>query len=113
VAVAHPQATFAETPTGIPVNYLDVTSVNLAVELGLGESQLSWASPSTVQPDQPRWRISSQDVQGVEFSLHDPAAASRMSRNSFLAGIYLSIATGALLLLLEKFIEAVLRWRRL
>jgi hypothetical protein len=112
VAVARPQARLAATSTDTPVNYLDVTALSFAVHLGAKESQLSWASPPTERGDRLDWRTTGRGIQTVRFSLHDPVAANRMSRDSFSAGIYISIASGVLLLLLEKLIESWLRSRR-
>jgi hypothetical protein len=112
VAVTRPQAHFAESSTETPVSYLDVSSLNLAIDLDTSGSQLNWASPPTVQADQLRWQVTGQGIQAIRFSLHNPVAADHLSRNSLFAGIYLSIAASALLLLLEKLIEFVLRRRR-
>jgi hypothetical protein len=98
-------ARFADSSTRLPVNYLRLSSVTLAIDVGTRVSELSWASPPTAQIDQLKWRSTREGFDGVRFTLHDPFAANRLSRNDFIAGIFASIAASALLLLLERLIE--------
>jgi hypothetical protein len=112
VSTAYPQAYFADSSMYIPVNYLRVTSLSLSINLGIQESQLNWASPPTTRADQLRWQARGQGIQTVKFSLHNPFSADQLSRASLFAGIYLSLAASALLLLLERFIEWLLRRSR-
>jgi len=112
VATADRQATFADSSMHTPINYLPITSLDLSIDLGIQASQLSWASPPTTRADQLRWRVKGQGIKTVKFSLHNPFAADRLSRDSLFAGIWLSLAVSALLLLLERFIEWVLRRSR-
>jgi hypothetical protein len=112
VTTLHPRAFFADGSTKLPVDYLPVTSLSLDIDLGTQINQLNWASPPTARSDQLRWHVRGQGIQTVKFSLHNPFFADRLSRNSIFAGIYLSLATSALLLLLERFIEWLLRRSR-
>jgi len=98
-------AFFGDSSTGLPVNYLKLSSVTLAIDVGTRVSQLSWASPPTVRTDKLQWRSTGEGFDDVKFTLHDPFAADRLSRDSFIAGVLASIAASALLLLLEKFIS--------
>lgn len=107
VSSMKPQAYFADSATRLPINYLDITSSSLAIDVGSSISQLSWASPPTVQADELQWRSGGQGIGEVKFTLHDPFAADRLARNSFIAGIAVSIAASALLLLIEKTIELI------
>jgi hypothetical protein len=94
------------------VDYLGVTSLNLNIDIGTQINQLNWASPPTARADQLQWHVRGQGIQTVDFSLHNPFFADRLSRNSIFAGIYLSLASSALLLLVERFIEWLLRRSR-
>jgi hypothetical protein len=112
VATAHPRAFFADSSTKLPVDYLPVTSLNLDIDLGTQINQVNWASPPNARADQLRWHVRGQGIQTVKFSLHNPFFADQLSRSSIFAGIYLSLAASALLLLLERFIEWLLRRSR-
>ncbi len=98
-------ARFGDSSTGLPVNYLRLSSLTLAIDVGTRVSQLSWASPPTARTDQLQWRSTGEGFDNVKFTLHDPFAADRLSRDGFIAGVLASIAASALLLLLEKFID--------
>jgi hypothetical protein len=113
ITTAHPQAFFADSFSRTPVNYLSISSLSLSVDVGTRENQLTWASPPTVRAGQLRWRTKGQGIGTVKFTLHDPFAADRLSRDSFFAGIFVSITASALLLLLERLIEWWARRRTL
>jgi hypothetical protein len=102
---AHPSAFFADSFTRTPINYLPISSLTLSLDVGVGENQLSWASPPTVQSDQLEWSTTGQGIGPVKFTLHDPFAADRLSRDSFIAGVLVAIAASAFLLLLEKLTQ--------
>jgi hypothetical protein len=105
ITTADPSAFFADSFTRTPINYLPISSLTLSLDVGVGENQLSWASPPTVQSDQLEWRTTGQGVGPVKFTLHDPFAADRLSRDSFIAGVLVAIAASAFLMLLEKLTE--------
>jgi hypothetical protein len=100
-------ATFADSRARAPVDSLTINSLTFIPEIDSAESQISWASPPTIRPDQLIWRSTGQGIGPINFTLHNPFEADALSRDSFIAGIFVSIAASALLLLLEKIVE----WR--
>jgi hypothetical protein len=57
---ANTHAYFANSATRSAVNYLDVTSLDLNVDLSDNPSELSWASPPTVRSDELQWQSNGQ-----------------------------------------------------
>jgi hypothetical protein len=107
LAATHPAANFADSFTRTPLNYLPISKLTLSIDVGIGANQLTWASPPPLRSDELLWRSARQGIGQVKFIFHDLFVADRLSRESFIAGILISIAASAALLLLEKLIE----WR--
>ena len=109
----YPAANFADSATRTPLNFLIVTSLDLSIETPIGKYQLSRTSPPTVQADELQWHTTGDGIGPISFTLHNPFAADELSRNTFIAGISLSVGATALLLLLEKLIDSWIRRRKL
>jgi hypothetical protein len=113
IASPHSTALFGDSADHMPLDYLQVSSLGLYIEAGTGQDELTRASPPTVQSDQLQWQITGDGIGPIDFTFHNPFADDQLSRNIFLAGIFISIGAAALLLLLEKLIEWWIERRRL
>ena len=97
-------ALFADLHSQTPLNYLSISALTLTVDVGSATTELTFSSPPTSQSDSLDWHEAS-GIDAIHFTLHDPFAADKLARHSFIAGILISISASALLLLVEKFIE--------
>jgi hypothetical protein len=113
IANPHSTALFGDSAAHMPLDYLQVSSLNLSIETGTGKDELTQASPPTVQSDQLQWQTTGNGIGAISFTFHNPFVADQLSRNIFIAGIFISIGAAALLLLLEKLIEWRIERRRL
>ena len=109
----HSTALFGDSAAHMPLDYLQVSSLDLSVEADTGKDELTRASPPTVQSDQLEWHTTGNGIGAINFTFHNPFFADQLSRNIFIAGIFISIGASALLLLLEKLIEWRIERRRL
>jgi hypothetical protein len=113
IANPHSTALFGDSAAQMPLDYLQVSSLDLSIEAGAGKDELTRASPPTVQSDQLQWQTTGNGIGAISFTFHNPFIADQLSRDIFIAGICISIGATALLLLLEKLIERWIEWRRL
>lgn len=113
IANPHSTASFGDSAAHMPLDYLQVSSLDLTIEAGKGKDELARASPPTVQSDQLQWHTTGNGIGAISFTFHNPFVADQLSRDIFIAAIFISIGATALLLLLEKLIERLIEWRRL
>lgn len=99
------RAFFADVFTREPINYIAIRSVTVHIDSNPPAAQLTWATPPSARANELVWRSSDHGSGLIRFSLHDPFAADRLSKNSFLAGILATIAASALLSLAERLID--------
>jgi hypothetical protein len=68
----------------------------------LDARQVQWSVPTIPDPGTLRWHVDEAGLAGVSFQLFDPENADSSTRGTFFAGILVSLATSALLLLFDK-----------
>jgi hypothetical protein len=107
--VANFSGTLVLDTDGTPLASLAVDESELKVLENGSYGQIVWSSPPVDRPDRLTWTAKGQSPGLVAYQTVEPGAQNRSNLRTFLAGIAVSLASAALLLLLEQY----LAWRRL
>lgn len=103
-----PGSTLSEADFADPVDqralwFPRLNSTDFEVREQLDARQVQWSVPVAQDPGRLRWHVDEVGLAGVSFQLFDPEKADSTSRRTFFAGILVSLASAALLLLFDKW----------
>lgn len=97
------EADFADPVDQRALWFPRLNSTDFEVLEQLDARQVQWSVPAAQDPGRLRWHVDEAGLAGVSFQLFDPEKADSTSRRTFFAGILVSLASAALLLLFDKW----------
>jgi hypothetical protein len=93
---------YADGQTGEVLEDPRIVNFSFDFQERMGARQVQWANPPTASFNSLTWKTEGGGIAGIEYQLSDPFRQNSVSQNSFLAGVAVSMAAAALLLLLER-----------
>jgi len=98
--------------TGHPVDYIQVPALHLELDEPLSTRTVAWASPPPDRADRLVWTSDQGSLGPISFLLHDPFQQQGLVRRSFLAGMFVSIGAGMVVVVIDQGLARVGRRRR-
>lgn len=90
---------------GVPIENPKVVQADFSLREQLGTRQIQWSNPPANPPNSLHWTQDQQGIAGVEIQTSDPFNQNSLSQRSFIAGVAVSVAAAALLLLIERLLQ--------
>lgn len=101
---AKPAESFVALNTSTTLQLARIEKLTFVSDPPVGPWQLQWASPTPERTDQLVWTADSKGLGPVSYQTVNPFTQNTLSQRGFLAGVAISLASAAILLIVEQYL---------